>query len=109
LRIQLEYTRQSGPGMRDTDYVLAGARLSWRKLAVYINNSYANYILSPNVQEFIIQPGIVYTIGGGLAVLMEYDEWERKDPRSVALWTGTTTHGYYAVDRSLNVVLAYAY
>jgi hypothetical protein len=109
LRLQAEYLRQFGPGMRDTDYVLVGARMTWKALAIYLNNSYAHYQLNPAVDEYIIQPGISYAIGGGLAALVEYDEWQRRDPRGVALWNGTTSTGYYSIDRSLNVVLVYAY
>ena len=109
LRFQGEYLRQFGPGMRDADYLLAGAKLTWKSLAVYLNNSYVRYSLSPAIQEYIIQPGISYAIGGGLAALIEYDEWQRKDPRGVSLWTGATSTDFYAIDRSLNVVLAYSY
>jgi hypothetical protein len=109
LRLQCEYLHQFGPGMRDADYLLAGARFTWKGLAAYINNSYVRYDLGPSVQEYIIQPGVSYAIGGGLAALVEYDEWQRKDPRGVTLWTAATTTGYYPVDRSLNVVLVYSY
>ena len=114
LRFIGEYLRQFGPGMRDADYVLAGAKLAWRRLNVYINDSYVRYQLSPAIQEFIIQPGVSYALGGGLAVLVEYDEWQRKDPRGVAFplqaaSMATPTTGFYAIDRSLNVVLAYSY
>jgi len=110
LRIQAEYTRQLGPGMRDADYVLAGARLTWKGLAVYCNNSYVRYLLDPDVEELIIQPGISYAIGGGLAALVEIDDWMRRDPRGVATaWNGGTTTHYYPLDRSLNAVLAYSY
>jgi hypothetical protein len=113
VRVIGEYLRQFGPGMRDADYVLAGAKATWKRLDVYLNNSYVRYLLAPDIQEFIIQPGVSYAIGGGLAALVEYDEWERKDPRGVAYplqaaSMGTTT-GFYAIDRSLNVVLAYSY
>lgn len=113
-RLLGEYLHQFGPAMRETDYVLAGAKATWRGLAAYVNCSYARYDLAPAIQELIIQPGLTYTIGGGLAVLVEYDEWQRRDPRGVAFPlqaanpSGTTT-GFYAIDRSLNVVLAYSY
>jgi hypothetical protein len=113
VRIIAEYLKQFGPGMREAEYVLAGGKLTWKRLNVYINNSYVRYALAPDIQEFIIQPGISCAIGGGLAALVEYDEWQRKDPRGVAFPLqaanmGTTT-GFYAIDRSLNVVLAYSY
>jgi hypothetical protein len=109
-----EVLRQFGPGMRDADYVLAGAKATWHGLAAYLNCSYVRYALSPAIQEYILQPGITYTIGGGLAVLVEYDEWQRKDPRGVAFplqaaAAGGTTTDFYAIDRSVNVVLAYSY
>ncbi len=113
VRVIGEYLHQFGPGMREADYLLAGAKLTWKRLNVYINDSYVRYALAPAIQEFIIQPGISYAIGGGLAALVEYDDWQRKDPRGVAFplqaaSMGTTT-GFYAIDRSLNVVLAYSY
>jgi hypothetical protein len=99
--------------MRDADYLLAGAKLTWKGLAAYLNNSYVRYALAPAIQEFIIQPGISYAIGGGLAALVEYDEWQRKDPRGVSFplqaANTTITTDFYAIDRSLNVVLVYSY
>jgi hypothetical protein len=71
------------------------------------------YALGPAIEEFIIQPGVSYAIGGGLAALIEYDEWQRRDPRGVAAplqaTTSGATTGFYAIDRSLNVVVAYSY
>jgi hypothetical protein len=110
LRLIGEYLHQFGPGMREADYLLAGAKLTWKRLAVYINNSYVRYALTPAIEEYIIQPGISCTIGGGLAALVEYDEWQRRDPRGVPLvWAGAVSSNFYAIDRSLNVVLAYSY
>ena len=113
LRFMGEYLKQLGPGMREADYILAGAKLTWKGLAVYMNDSYVRYALTPAIQEFILQPGISYAIGGGLAALVEYDEWQRKDPRGVAFplqaASMNTTTDFYAIDRSLNVVLAYSY
>jgi hypothetical protein len=113
-RLLGEYLHQFGPGMREADYVLAGAKGTWKGLAAYVNCSYVRYALSPAIQEFIIQPGITYAIGGGLAVLVEYDEWQRKDPRGVAFPlqaanNAAPTTDFYAIDRSLNVVLVYSY
>jgi hypothetical protein len=113
-RLLGEYLHQFGPGMREADYVLAGAKGTWKGLAAYLNCSYVRYALSPAIQEFIIQPGITYAIGGGLAVLVEYDEWQRKDPRGVAFPlqaanSAAPTTDFYAIDRSLNVVLVYSY
>jgi hypothetical protein len=114
LRLIGEYLRQFGPGMRDAHYVLAGAKATWKGLAVYLNNSFVRYDLTPAIQEYIIQPGISYAIGGGLAALVEYDEWQRKDPRGVTFPLQATnpavvTTDFYAIDRSLNVVLVYSY
>src|SRR5262249_3032154 len=108
-----EYNRQFGPGLRDADYGLAGARFTWRDLAVYLNVRYVRYQLTPEVDEVEILPGVSYSIGGGLAALVEYNEWERKDPRGVAFPLqardpNATITGWYAIDRSLNVVLAYS-
>jgi len=113
-RLLGEYLHQFGPGMREADYVLAGAKGTWKGLAAYLNCSYVRYALSPAIQELIIQPGITYAIGGGLAVLVEYDEWQRKDPRGVpfplqAANNAAPTTDFYAIDRSLNVVLVYSY
>jgi hypothetical protein len=115
-RLLGEYLRQFGPGMRDADYALAGAKLSWKSLATYLNCSYVRYALAlaPAIEEYILQPGVSYAVGGGLTILVEYDEWQRRDPRGVAFPlaaaqpSGATTN-FYAVDRSLNVVLAYSY
>jgi hypothetical protein len=112
LRLLGEYLHQFGPGMRDADYLLVGAKATWRKLSVYLNNSYVRYALAPAIQEYIIQPGVSYRIGGGLSALVEYDEWQRKDPRGVVFplqAANTTTTDFYAIDRSLNVVLVYVY
>lgn len=96
-----EYLRQFGPALRDADYLLVGARASWRRLSVRFNTSYVEYHLGPNVQEYILQPGATYTIGGGLAALVEYDEWERRDPRLGSKYT--------PYDRSMSFVIAYSY
>ena len=113
LRVIGEYLKQFGPGMREADYLLAGVKLTWKTLAVYLNDSYVRYALSPAIEEYILQPGISWTIGGGLAALVEYDEWQRRDPRGVAnplqVANNTVTTNFYAIDRSLNVVLAYSY
>lgn len=98
-RLLGEYLRQFGPGMRPADYILAGAKGTFKGLSAYINCSYVQYLLPLQIQEYIIQPGISYAIGGGLAVLVEYDEWQRS-PGAIA---------YQPIDRSLNVVLAYSY
>ena len=97
-RLLGEYLHQFGPGMRPADYILAGVKGTFKGLAAYLNVSYVEYQLTPKVQEYIIQPGISYAIGGGLAVLVEYDEWQRN-----------AGAGYSPIDRSLNVVLAYSY
>jgi hypothetical protein len=96
-----EYLRQFGPALRDADYLLVGARATFRRLSLRFNTSYVNYHLAPRVQEYILQPGLTYTIGGGLAALVEYDEWQRKDPR--------LDPGWKPYDRSMNFVLAYSY
>jgi hypothetical protein len=111
-RLLGEYMHQFGPGMRDADYALAGAKVTWKGLATYLNCSYVRYALTPAIEEYILQPGVSYAIGGGLAALVEYDEWQRKDPRGVAFpLQGTlgVTSNFYAIDRSLNVVLVYSY
>lgn len=96
-----EYLRQFGPALRDADYLLVGARATWKRLSLRFNTSYVNYQLSPRVQEYILQPGLTFTFGGGLAALVEYDEWQRKDPR--------IDSGFKPYDRSMNFVLAYSY
>jgi hypothetical protein len=113
-RLLSEYLRQFGPGMRNADYVLEGIKGTWRGLAAYLNCSYVRYQLSPDIEEYIIQPGISYAVGGGLAILTEYDEWQRRDPRGVAFPLQAAnpsglTNNFYAIDRSLNVVVAYSY
>jgi hypothetical protein len=110
-RLLGEYLHQFGPGMRDADYALTGAKLTWKGLAIYLNCSYVRYALSPAIEEYILQPGISYAIGGGLAALVEYDEWQRKDPRGVPfpLAGNPAVTSFYAIDRSLNVVLVYSY
>ncbi|MCA1665571.1 MAG: hypothetical protein LC659_15110, partial [Myxococcales bacterium] len=97
-RLLGEYLHQFGPGMRPADYILAGVKGTFKSLAAYLNFSYVEYQLTPKVQEYIIQPGLSYAIGGGLAVLVEYDEWQRN-----------AGGGYKPIDRSLDVVLAYSY
>ena len=113
LRLIGEYTHQWGPGLRDADYLLTGARFTWKDLAVYCHLSYVRYDLGPAVQEYEVLPGVSYAIGGGLAALVEYNEWQRKDPRGVAFplqaVSPGTTADWYAIDRSLNVVLVYSY
>lgn len=97
----VEYVRQFGPGARDADYVWTGARATWNRVSLRFNASYVRYQLAQPVEEYILQPGVTVTIGGGLAALVEYDEWQRRDPQQ--------TPGYASYDRSLNFVLAYSY
>jgi hypothetical protein len=96
-----EYLHQFGPGARDADYVWTGIRGGWRWLSLRFNASYVDYLLSPAVQEFILQPGVTLHIGGGLSLMVEYNEWERKDPRLAPAFTN--------YDRSLNTSLVFAY
>ena len=98
-RLLGEYLHQFGPGMRPADYVLAGVKGTFKGLAAYCNISYVQYQLPVKIDEYIIQPGLSYAIGGGLAALVEYDEWQIKN--------GPVA--YKPIDRSLNVVLAYSY
>jgi hypothetical protein len=101
-RFYVEYLRQYGPAVRDATYVLAGARWSWRdKVLVRFNASWVRYALAPDVDEFILQPGITWNIGGGFGAIVEYDEWQRKDPRVDPSFT--------SYDRSLNLVFSYIY
>ncbi|HEX2568937.1 MAG TPA: hypothetical protein VH877_05205 [Polyangia bacterium] len=96
-----EYVRQYGPGVRDADYVWTGARATWKRVSLRFNASYVRYHLPQPVEEYILQPGVTVTIGGGLAALVEYNEWQRRNPQAYA--------GYTSYDRSLNFVLAYSY
>lgn len=112
-----EFLRQFGPGARDADYALAGARLRVWRLSIRFNTSYVRYLLDRDVEEFILQPGVTFTIGGGLSALVEYDEWQRKDPRGLpvpgapfpVMGTLPTSKDFISYDRSLNFVLAYSY
>ncbi|HEY7955925.1 MAG TPA: hypothetical protein VII38_11565 [Polyangia bacterium] len=105
-----EYLRQFGPGMRDADYVLAGVRAHFWRLSARFNASYVNYHLAPVMEEFILQPGVTATIGGGLSVIVEYDEWERRGvPTLTPNGRFVPTTGFAPYDRSLNVVLVYQY
>ena len=92
-----EYQRQLGDAVRSADYAWVGARYSWKGLQIRMSTSYVHYAVMPVVQEYMLVPGVQYTIGP-LTILLEYDEWRRKDPRVSQAWQ--------KYDRSLNAVLA---
>lgn len=98
-----EYLRQMGPGVRDADYLWAGARVTVRALSLRLNGSYVAYRLDPDVEELILQPGLTFAIGYGLTAFLEFNEWERRDPR---LPSGDNFTLY---DRSVNLALGYSY
>ncbi len=97
-----EYLRQFGPGVRDADYVLMGVRGGWRWLSLRFNASYVDYHLGPDVEEVILQPGLTARIGAGLSLMMEWNEWQRRDPR-------LADPGFTGYDRSLNTSLIYSF
>ncbi len=96
-----EYLRQWAPATRAADYVLAGARAALGPVQLRFNASWVHYHLNPGISELILQPGVTYAVGGGLSLLLEYDEWQRKDPR--------TDSSYQPYDRSLSFVALYSY
>ena len=96
-----EYFHQSGPGMRDADYLSASAKGTWRSLAFRLSSSYVRYYMAPTVEEYLLIPGVTWTVGYGLILYGEYAEWQRRDPR-----LATTFEAY---DRSINLSIEYDY
>jgi hypothetical protein len=96
MSIYAEYADQLGPGVRDADYLTGGIHATFSKLQLRLNTSYVRYRLSPDVQEFNLLPGLTYKVTDSLAIMLEFDEWRRKDPR---LSGDFTTY-----DRSVNLI-----
>lgn len=98
-----EHVRQAGrsvvdfplPGMASDDvaYWWSGVEHRWGPVALRFNYSTGDYD-DADVRETIYQPGIVYTVNENLALMLEFDYWERVQPGRDAI-----------VDRSLNFVI----
>lgn len=79
-------------GSSSTRYWLAGVQYDWGRFNWRTNFSLADY--KGGITEYIVQPGVVYSIAEGLKLWLEYDFWrhrERGDERTV--------------DQSINVAL----
>jgi hypothetical protein len=82
--------------------VLAGARARLGPVLLRVNTSYVRYLLDPDIEEFMVQPGVTWTVGYGLTLFLEYNEWQRRDPRE-------SGEAFWAYDRSLNTVIGYTF
>jgi hypothetical protein len=100
--LALEYTEQFGPGLRDASYLLGSVRYQLGSLQLRFGASHATYRVGGQpVQEFQLVPGLTYAFGGGLSAMLEYDEFQRFDPRLGGSWS--------LWDRSLTAVLVYGF